>query len=431
MMMKALIPFTMLGVTEAMPPPPAAASYAIQSVLNWNELALVTVRKKRLGAFPAARLYAMVNVAMYDAVNGIRVTRQRSKRDFALIPPEGAPQRANRRAAAVAAAHAVLSALHPDLADLYNTELEEDLARLNRDPLLIGAGRRWGERVGRQVVELRAHDGSSPSATQPGDTAAGAYRADWDAAQYRQMEPFGILDPGAVLSVGPPSLDSAEYADAFNEIKIAGNAALPDQDKDEIANFWSAGGGSARPPGEWIKIALAVAPRHRLTRTSLARTVRLFALLGMALGDSAVTSAQCKFTYHFWRPATAIQNADIDGNPDTHPEPNWTPRNCSIGSSPEHTSGQSTFSGAASTILASFYGDDRTAFSFTGDDAITGVRTFDSFSAAAMEAGRARIFAGIHFEFSNQAGQRAGRGVAREILDTRLLKIGRKPSRRH
>ncbi|ETX05959.1 vanadium-dependent haloperoxidase [Candidatus Entotheonella palauensis] len=423
--MKELISLTMVGVAEATLPQSATGTHKIQPVLTWNELALDAVRTKRLGAFAAARLYAMVNVAMYDAVNGIRVARKRSRRDFALVPPDSAPHRANRRAAAAAAAHAVLSALYPDMTDVYNARLEEDLAALNPPPARVETGRQWGEKVGQQVVELRANDGSSPSETQPGDTAPGAYRADWGSAQYRNMEPFGVNDPNVYLSDGPPALDSAAYADAFNEVKTLGNAAIPDQEKDEIFNFWRAGGGSARPPGEWIKIALAVAPQQPLTSSSLSRTVRLFALLGMALGDSAATSAQSKFTYHFWRPATAIRNADTDGNLATEQDSNWTQRNGSIGGSPEHTSGQSTFARAGATILASFYRDDSVTFSFTGDNAIAGARTFDSFSAAATEAGRARIFAGIHFEFSNQAGQQAGRGVAQEILDTRLLKTRR------
>ncbi len=235
------------------------------------------------------------------------------------------------------------------------------------------------------------------------------------------MTPFGILDPSIYLSAGPPALASPDYAVALNEVKLLGNAAIPDQDKEEMFRFWRAGGGSARPPGEWIKIALTVAPAHDATRHSILHTARLFALLGMALGDSAITSVDSKFTYHFWRPTTAIQNADTDGNPETQADPTWTPRNGSIGGSPEHTSGQSTFAAAGATVLGQFYCDDDMAFAFEGDNAIAGPRTFASFSEAAAEAGRARIFAGIHFEFSNQAGQQAGRGVAKEILASQLL----------
>ncbi|WP_179138027.1 phosphatase PAP2 family protein [Candidatus Entotheonella palauensis] len=130
-----------------------------------------------------------------------------------------------------------------------------------------------------------------------------------------------------------------------------------------------------------------------------------------------------KFTFHFWRPATAIREADTDGNPNTVADPGWNPRNGSIGSSPEHTSGQSTFAGAGSRILAGFFCRNNIRFRFEGDNAIAGPRSFRSFSAAAAEAGRARIFAGIHFEFSNQGGQSAGRRLARRVLARKLLRL--------
>jgi hypothetical protein len=164
---------------------------------------------------------------------------------------------------------------------------------------------------------------------------------------------------------------------------------------------------------------MAVA-KQRQTTFFLSRTARLFALLGMAMGDATIAAWESKYVYHFWRPTTAIHHASTDGNPDTVEDATWTPRNGSIGSSPEHTSGQSTYAGAGAAILAGFYCDDQMSFTFEGDDAIHGPRTFASFSEAAREAGRARIFAGIHFEFSNQAGQVAGQGIAQEILTTAL-----------
>lgn len=143
----------------------------------------------------------------------------------------------------------------------------------------------------------------------------------------------------------------------------------------------------------------------------------------MAMGDSVIPAWASKFDSRFWRPATAIQNASTDGNPLTVEDQNWIQRNSSIGGSPEHTSGQSTFAGAGSTVLAGFYCTDNIEFTFTGDNAIAGPRTFESFSDAAREAGRARIMAGIHFEFSNQAGQKAGRGVGSEIVTESLQRL--------
>jgi len=390
-----------------------------QFILDWNHQALDTVRTERLGAFDAARTYAMVNVAMFDAVNGIKRSRHRSHLAPALVPSDGAPARANAKAAAAAAAHRVLSTLFPDLVSTYDNQLDTHLDSLNGRERRIERGVEWGEHVGEQVIEMRADDGTSPSETQPGGTGPGEFRADFGSAAFRNMTPFAIADPLAYISAGPPALTSPEYLAAHTEVRLLGDISYVNTNYNEIFSFWKAGGGSVRPPGEWIKIAIVVADDQGTVR-HLLRTSRLFTLMSMAMADASISVVHDKFTHHFWRPATAIRNASTDGNPNTVENVDWNPRNGSIGGSPEHTSGQSAYAGLGSTILASFYGDDNITFTFTGDNAIAGARTFASFSDAAREAGRSRIFAGIHFEFSNQAGQMTGRGVAREILTNAL-----------
>jgi hypothetical protein len=126
---------TLLAVAIALGPQLAVGhsnhwGNANHEILDWNEMALDTVRTESLGAFPAARVYAMVNVAMYDAVNGISVARGWSDRSKAMVSAYGAPSNASRRASAIAAAHAVLSALHPNLAADYDAELANGLAAL-------------------------------------------------------------------------------------------------------------------------------------------------------------------------------------------------------------------------------------------------------------------------------------------------------------
>ena len=409
----------------------AGQAIAQNVITEWNETALDAIRTARAGAAPAARLYAMVNVAMYDAVNGIKKNRHScgAGYDYALVPPNSsAPVKASEEAAAAAAAYEVLTALYPAGSADYATQLADDLDDLGGlGNSKVADGYDWGVFVGQEVVALRANDGASPQEILPGGTAPGQFQADFTSAQYRNMTPFGISDPTLYLSDGPPALDSEEYAEALNEVKVFGergseDADISNQEAEELFRFWAGGGGSARPPGEWIKIAITVAEDRRTTK-SISKTARLFALLGMSMGDSVVVSWNDKFDYQAWRPATAIHNADTDGNPDTVADPSWIQRNGSIGSSPEHTSGQSTFAGAGSTVMAHFYHRDHVRFSFEGDDAIAGPRSFRSFSQAAEEAGRARIYAGIHFEFSNQAGQSAGRGLANEIVRTRLKKL--------
>ncbi|ETW99023.1 MAG: hypothetical protein ETSY2_41695, partial [Candidatus Entotheonella gemina] len=310
-----------------------------QVILDWNQQALDTVRIERLGAFDAARTYAMVNVAMFDAVNGINRRTHKSDLAHALVPPFGAPARANRKAAAAAAAHAVLTALYPDQASTYDDQLDTHLNHL-RGRGRIARGVAWGEYAGEQVVDLRADDGTSPPETQPGGSGPGEFRADFGAAAFRNMTPFAIVDPLAYVSAGPPALTSPEYLAAHTEVRLLGDVAYVNPAYDEIFSFWKAGGGSVRPPGEWIKIAIVAAGDQGTVR-NLSETARLFTLLSMGLADASISVVHDKFTYHFWRPATAIRNASTDGNPDTVEDASWNPRNGSIGGSPEHTSGQS------------------------------------------------------------------------------------------
>lgn len=390
-------------------------------ITEWNEAALDTVRTVRAGTAPASRWYAMLNAAMYDSVNGIRHGFQR-RREYALVPPHGAPRRASRRAAAIAAGHRIMSELHPDLAEIFDELRGRQLDRLHSAARArVRNGLRWGTFVAEEVLRLRADDGSQVQNIQPGSNGPGEFRADFTSAQFRNMDPFAIADPTAYISAGPPALTSPEYLAAHHELRVLGDAAYVNAEYEEIFRFWRGGGGSARPPGEWVKIAITAANQHGVVR-NLSETARLMTLLTLALGDSTTVAWGSKFDYHFWRPTTAIRNADIDGNPDTIMDANWSPRNGSIGGSPEHPSGQSTYAGAGAAVLAGFFCSDNVSFQFEGDDAIAGPRSFARFSDAAREAGRARIFAGIHFEFSNQAGQAAGRSVAAEVLATSLRK---------
>jgi len=154
----------------------------------------------------------------------------------------------------------------------------------------------------------------------------------------------------------------------------------------------------------------------------LPEMARLFALLTIAMADTVAPTYQTKFLFRHWRPATAIREADTDGNPNTDPDPGWSPRAGGIGGTPEHWSGHSSFSGAAARALAGFFCQDDIPFDLVTDSAPGGQgRHYSSFSAAEAEAGRSRVVGGIHFEFSNRAGIEAGHGVAAEVLSRKLL----------
>jgi hypothetical protein len=382
----------------------------------------------------AGRTYAMTTAAMYDAVNGIDVAAGLSTRGRALIASyAGAPSRGSREAAASAAAHAVLSSLFASntavTSNLDNAHANE-LAALGSDPA-VEAGRSWGATVGNEVLSLRSNDGTQTNTSQSSSPGPGMFPRTFSGTQFRTMTPFGITSVSGYLSEGPPALTSAEYAEDFNEVKTLGSFTDTDPERAAIARHWLAEGGTVRETGLWFKVALNVIPSQG-TSASLADTTRLLALLGMGIADSVATSWTDKFTWQYWRPGDAIRQASTDGNPATVEDPSWNPRPgtcsaptapfCSVfGGTPESTSGTSTFAGAASTILASFYCTDRVPFSFTGEQSDASPRSYSAFSEAAREAGRSRIYGGIHFQFSNDAGREAGKEIGREIVRTRLL----------
>ncbi|TWP47973.1 vanadium-dependent haloperoxidase [Lentzea tibetensis] len=391
---------------------PADAEPRLDSVRVWNELGLVAVRATRATDADAARTYAMLNVAIYDAVNGLAGPA----RAHALIPGPG-PRGADPHAAAVAAAHAILVRLDPDRTATYDTQLRADLAGL-RPGHRRDAGVRWGGEVGQRVVASRADDGSTPVQSQPAGSGPGAFRAEWSGVQYRNVRPFAVANPAAYVPGPPPALDSLDYAAAFAEVALLGDAGIPAPDKLATFQFWSVPAGTGQPAGEWVKIALTVSRGQPLPTSA-----RLMALLTMTLADSTVPTVGTKFNHRHWRPATAIREAETDGNPLTQPNPSWAPRAGSTGGTPEYPSGHSSYSGAAATVLAGFFCADNVRFTHTTDTAPGGqARSYPGFSAAAAEAGRSRVFGGQHFEFSNQAGLAIGRNVATEVLANRLLK---------
>jgi hypothetical protein len=111
------------------------------------------------------------------------------------------------------------------------------------------------------------------------------------------------------------------FAADYNEVKSLGGDGVKTStkrtdDQTAIALFWW-----ESSPLKWSRIARNIAVK---TDNNLWQNARLFALLNMALADGYVAMSASKNHYSFWRPITAIQNGEADGNPDTLGDPNWT-----------------------------------------------------------------------------------------------------------
>jgi membrane-associated phospholipid phosphatase len=396
---------------------PARITHASgQPVVDWNQVLLSIVNTP--GAQPASiqptRNFAIVHAAIYDAVNAI----DRSHEPY-LISVR-APRGASETAAADAAAHTALVGLYPDQQGTIDAAYTAELAKVANGSSKED-GIRLGDQVARDLLAIRANDGSNviPPPFVAG-TAPGQYRPtppNFSApvfTNWGSVTPFVLDRANQFRPEPPPVLTSDRYAAAINEVKSLGSATstMRTAEQTQIGKFWN-------PPIQnfWNQIADAVALSHH---SDLPTTARLFAALNLSFADSAIAFYDAKYTYRLWRPVTAIRLADTDGNPNTVADPNWLPLAGNTAADPSYPGAHSTISAAGAVVLASFYSRDQ-SFSVTSS-ALPGVtRSFDSFNGAAQEAGLSRIYSGQHTRIDHVAGLTLGHDVARFVLRNALL----------
>jgi hypothetical protein len=203
-------------------------------------------------------------------------------------------------------------------------------------------------------------------------------------------------------------LASRDYARDYNEVKalgaLTGSTRTPEQT--DMAQFWA-----ANYPVLWNQVLRDIAGVHV---DNISDSSRLFALADMAMADALITSWNSKIYYVAWRPITAIQEGNNDGNSRTVGDPGWLPLIVTP-PYPDHTSGANNLSSATLRSLELFFGRDRMTFSVTTTNLVPTIqdtRTFNRFSDARQEVVDARIYEGIHFRFADEAARKQGISVA-------------------
>jgi len=379
-------------------------------VTDWNNAALDAIRAERTAPPIASRSLAILNVSIYDAVNGIARTHE------PYLVQSAVAASASRKAAASAAAHEALVNLFPASASSFDALHAAILAGIPNGPQKT-AGITWGEFVANQILAARANDGHDAIVPPPGGSGPGVWVPTPPAflpyllPQWGFVVPFGMSSSSQFRPPGPPSLDSQQYAADYEEVKELGAlvGSTRTEEQTEIALFWADGAGTETPPGHWNSIAQIIGAAQGNT---LEENARLFALLNIAMADAAICSWDAKYTFHFWRPVTAIAFAE--------PELNWmsfivTPP------FPDYTSGHSTFSAAAATVLPLFYGTEDLPFTVGSDFLPDVYRSFPTCFDAAEEAAVSRIYGGIHFRSASEDGLQAGTSIGEWTVTHYLL----------
>ena len=376
-------------------------------ITQWNAQVLA------LGG--ASRTLAMVQVAMFDAINAIQ-PRYRSYLDLPAPPAGALPE-----AAAAAAAYGVLVRLQPTQLVALNAALASSLALLPD-----GAGKTSGVQYGDVVASLMYQNRLSDNMLTPGPIYVssglpGAYQMTTPGppqpvnTNAQNWIPFAMISASQFRPPGPPALTSRRYADDLNETRALGEVNSPYRSTidDETARWHT---------------ELAQFQLNRIARAEVATDgqdllahARLFALLNLALADSATSVFDAKYAYLFWRPVTAIRNADLDDNARTDLDPGWSPF-LTTPQHPEYPAAHGVIQTAGTRVLERYFGEHY-GFDTTCPTVPGIVRHYDDFDAFAEEGGYARILGGMHFRNSVEVGHREGKSVANWILEHYLTPL--------
>jgi hypothetical protein len=400
----------------------ATAPAHADAVVDWNAIALDAVTIGRPGPIGMVDV-ALVQLAVHDAVQSL----DRRYEPY-LVEIEGAKGR--RSAAVAAAAHDVLVGIYPSQAATLDAAYFNYLADNNLigDPGLV-----VGQKVAARFLPLRRVNPDPLPAPFVGGTNPGQWRptnsflgnppvpapfspmfSPWMA----QFDPFTLTSSTRFRAAPPPALTSERYTRDYNEVKALGALVNSTRtaEQTDIAYFYS-----ENFPAQWNRALRGVANRY-LRRTG--DSARLFALANAATADAVITSWDTKKLYFFWRPLTAIQEGDHDGNTQTAGDPGWQPL-INNPNYPDYSSGANNVTGAMTRSLELFFGTDKVTFDVTtlAPQAIKKTRTYHRFSEAMQDVVNARVYLGIHFRFADLVGRAQGRSVADWTFNHFLLPL--------
>jgi hypothetical protein len=416
-----ILPLLIAPALVALASPTVARADA---VTDWNLIASNAIVATAGQPPPVSALsFAMVQGAVYDAVNAI----DRGHQPYLVQPPSNPTD--SKEAAAATAAFRVLVGFD-DLPGLFPSQLptlqpvyDAYIAGLpDNPPGSRAAGVTIGETTARAMLNARMNDGRFGPPPDLYPPAPGIWRptppnyANDPAPWVGNVRPFIVPSAEMLRTDGPNALTSAAYTEDFNEVKELGSlystARTPDQT--DAAIFWQ---DHAHALFNRIFRTLAVSQQ-----LDIVDSARLFAMENLAAADAAIGCWNDKYYWQFWRPITAIREADTDGNPDTVADPTWLPLfdpatpvchppALFTPPFPDHPSGHACATGAFVNTLQNFFGTDKIGFSAFSNKSCT-TRSFERFSDALDEVIDARVWAGIHFRTADVQGAVLGNKVA-------------------
>jgi hypothetical protein len=341
---------------------------------------------------------------------------------------------ASAEAAAIAAAHMVLTAYFPGSAAALLAARESSLASIaagqaKKDGIAIG------ESAARAMIRLRPVDGSDGSTpTLPAEAVYAPGAADpglWQPTtpgcpthpttklpggalfHWRNVTPFGITDVAEFMPGPPPAMSSSAYRKDYDEVKSVGssNSTRP-QDRADVVLYY-------RDSSPTFLLDQAARQVSLAERDSLAENARGLALLNMAISDALVASFATKYRYILWRPETAIPAGGTDGN-DRTVEDSGFRAFITTPCFPSYPSNHGSGTGAGVEMLRRLYGAGSHDIELTNPRWPDIKLPYSTFNQIADDVDDARVYGGIHFRFDQEAGGRLGREIATAVYKKNL-----------
>jgi hypothetical protein len=406
----AVLVAALAGGTATAATPTTVADRDPAVITDWNALAVSTLVDDTTKPPPEAILYmAFLHAAVYDAVVGVE-GRYAPYRFHAH-----APHGTSARAAAVAAAHQVLLAYVRSAQAKLDDAYAASLAQLP-DGKAKTRGIALGTRAADNLIRLRAHDGRNAPIqfTQP--PAPGVWRPT-PPALAPMVDPWlGFVTPLLVRSATqfapppPPALTSARYAGDFDEVKALGSAASTARTaaQTDTALFYS---GLAN-----VQLQAMLRDQVSVRQLDIVDAARMFAAADMSAADAIISVWHAKYVDGFWRPSTAINLADTDGNPATDPDPSWTPLRPDP-AYPEYPSGYNGFAAAVTRSLENAFHTRHLQLTLISTAVPGATRHYETGRALRQDVVDGRMLLGVHFRFADTAARDMGVRLADWTLD--------------
>jgi hypothetical protein len=387
---------------------------------DWNLIAQTETTMIRPTAHGQARGMAMVQGAVYDAVNAI--DRGHEPYLLELENSDIQPFASLDAAVATAAHHVLVAIVAPARVAGLDAAYQTTMAAIP-DGTIETEGVKAGEQAAAAMLAARQDDGylaafTPDIGTDPGDwrpigwPAAPAYDPDgW----VGDLKPFTLESPSQFRSKGPNALTSTAYTKDFDEVKAIGalNSTTRTADQTMAAIFWQ-----FAPIALYNRLARDLAAPGQFNLDTK-KQARLYAMINIAAADGAIACWDDKYQWNFWRPRAAIREADTDGNPATIADPNWeslfhpsTGAGLGTPPFPDHPSGHGCVSGATFRTFREYFGKDKVEFDMHSGRFPGQPRHFTAFSQATKEIVNARVWGGIHFRTADVQGATIGKKVA-------------------